>query len=164
MRERERERSAQSSVLYKCWREEHKRWRCQERTATEDTAQSALWSCRCLLGYIRSCSQLSNSTTGWGPVEHTFTLERVTGWGCSSLSWRPLFVECVVTVCVLFVYLSKCLAPGRGEGWQSDMEIQTSMRPELAWQWLALDDVWKPRRRTWILEGGGQICSPPRQR
>ena len=36
----------------------------------------------------------------------------------------PLFMECVLTIGVLFVYLSKCLAPGRGgEGWQSDMEL-----------------------------------------
>lgn len=42
-------------------------------------------------------------------------------------------MECVLTLRVLFAYLSKCLAPGRGgEGWQSDMEIQTSMGPEPA--------------------------------
>lgn len=50
------------------------------------------------------------------------------------LLW-PLCVECILTVCVSFVYLSKCLAPGReGEGWQSDMEIQSPTRPEVAWQ------------------------------
>lgn len=82
MREREREKSARGSVLYKCWRDEHKRWRCQEHTATEDTTQSALGSRRRLLGYIHSCSQLSTSATGWEPEEHPFTLERVTGWSC----------------------------------------------------------------------------------
>lgn len=55
-------------------------------------------------------------------------------WEGLVLLW-PLCVECILTVCVSFVYLSKCLAPGReGEGWQSDMEIQSPTRPEVAWQ------------------------------
>lgn len=45
-----------------------------------------LWSHRCLLGYSRSCSQNSTSTTGWGPAEHTFALGRATGWCCLFLS------------------------------------------------------------------------------
>lgn len=54
-------RSAPSSALYKCCREEHKEWKCQEDTATEDTTQSVLWSHCCLLSYIHSCCQCSTS-------------------------------------------------------------------------------------------------------
>jgi len=61
---------------------EHKGWRGQERTATEDTTQSVLWSRCCLRLYIHSCSQLSASATGRGLLQHTFTLEKVTGWCC----------------------------------------------------------------------------------
>lgn len=47
---------------------------------------------------------------------------------CLFLNSPPIHGVYFSSVCVrvLFVYLSKCLAPGRGEGWwQSDMEIQT---------------------------------------
>lgn len=42
---------------------------------------------------------------------------------------------------VVVVYLSKCLAPGRGgEGWQSDMEMQSALwrlsRRSSAWLWV----------------------------
>ncbi len=78
-RQREREKRRQSSVFYK-WNagEKNKIWRCQECTATEDTTQSVLFSPRCRCSYI--CSQLS--TTGWGQVKHTFTLESVTDCCC----------------------------------------------------------------------------------
>lgn len=78
----------------------------------------------------------------------------------------PICGVCLNCACFVCIYLSVWLlvGGGGGEGWQSDMDIQISMGPEPAWQWLALGDVWKPRRRTWIWEGGGQICSPLQQR
>lgn len=92
-REREREREGQSSVFLqmKCWQEEHKIWRCQERTATEDTTQSALCSLRCLLSYVCSCSQLSTSTAGLGQVKPIFTLERLTGCCCKEVNGSCLW-------------------------------------------------------------------------
>lgn len=73
---------------------------------------------------------------------------------------RPLFVECVSTV-----YLSEWLAPGEeGVGWQNDAELQTSTGPGPVWRRPAPRDVWRPRRRTWTWEDGGQICSPPQRR
>lgn len=82
--------------------EEEKRWSCQEHTATEDWTQSEIL----VPIAVCCCTAAGSSPPLWLASGHwstPFTPKRVMGQWCLFLSQWPLFVECVLHLCV---YLS----------------------------------------------------------
>lgn len=119
--------------------------RCRERSATEDTTQSAL------LRHVCGCCSRSPRLPPppplpAAPVDQGRTLKRVDGLVCHLFPPRPRFVECIFTCIYLSVWL---WVRKRKRGWQRDVtwETRPSTGPAAAWR-TAPGDVWRPRRRT----------------